>query len=89
MLRQVLTLLAVITGLAATGQVAQARVAAIDSVALESASFAATECSETRPAPIVMLTQQARQRTERKPCKPTRPTAPAPTVMLGPDRARE
>lgn len=88
MLRQLLTLLALISGLAATGAPAQAPVAGVESVrlvaAVELASKCATPSSGVALAPRPETTERAKS-----PCPKPRPTIVLPPVMLGVDRAHE
>lgn len=90
MLRQFLTLIAIVTGLAAAGAPAQARVAAFDGVQMETARERVPAC-ETR-----QLSSAARHPdllgfgAARAPyCPRPRVTIVIPTVQLGIDRARE
>jgi hypothetical protein len=88
MLRQLLTLLALITGLAATGAPAQAHVPDVQHVRLVAAAEFASKCTTAvsglalRPAPEMV--GQAKS-----PCPKPRPPIVLPPVMLGVDRAHE
>ena len=88
MLRQLLTLLAILTGLTATGAPAHAHVADVESVrlvaAVELASKCATPSSGVALAPRPETTERAKS-----PCPKPRPTIVLPPVMLGVDRAHE
>lgn len=89
MLRQLLTVLAILTGLAATGAPAQAAhandVAAVRFVAT---AELASKC--TLPSSGPALAPQTWQRDgEKPPCPKPRPPIVLPPVMLGVDRALE
>jgi hypothetical protein len=88
MLRQLLTLLALISGLAATGAPAQAHVPDIQNVRLVAAAEFASKCTTTvsglalRPAPEMVGRAKS-------PCPKPRPPIVLPPVMLVVDRAHE
>lgn len=90
MLRQLLTLLALITGLAATAAPAEARLAAQQGVQIQSQAENAAVAMAQRMAPAGGRIAQAATRA-------APPTAPAPArqampveaVYIGPDRAHE
>ncbi|MXP42443.1 hypothetical protein GRI75_12410 [Altererythrobacter soli] len=88
MLRQLLTLLALISGLAATGAPAQTHVADVQNVRLVAAAELAAKCTTTvgtlalRPAPEM-------DGRAKSPCPKPRPPIVLPPVMLGVDRAHE
>ncbi|HYC81164.1 MAG TPA: hypothetical protein VEB68_01765 [Croceibacterium sp.] len=90
MLRKLIALLVLVTGLAALGQPAQARIVDVDSVGLASLETGYA-CSAKQGAPAAHLAV-ARERDETHPkmCpKPPRIVLIVPTVMLQADRARE
>jgi len=90
MLRKLLTLLVLVTGLAAAGQPAQARVADFNRVGLASLS-APSACSAqagAHAAPFAGTLQRDGAR-PRACAKPPRIVLVVPTVMLQIDRARE
>ncbi len=88
MLRKLLALLVLVTGLAAAGQPAQALVLKVDSVHAAEAGFACTAQPGQRSAPTSI--RREREDVQPKPCpKPPRIVLVVPTVMLQADRARE
>ena len=88
MLRKLLALLVLVTGLAAAGQPAQAMVLKVDSVQAAEAGYACTAPSGQRSSPSSSLLE--RDDVQPKPCpKPPRIVLIVPTVMLHADRARE
>jgi hypothetical protein len=89
MLRHLLTILAIVTGLAAAGTPAQAApMSDVASVRLVAAAEAAVKC--TLPSSGPALAPQAPKRDgERPPCPRPRPPIVLPPVMLGADRALE
>ena len=90
MLRQLLTLLAIFTGLAALGTPAEARIAAFDGVQMESARERSGGC-EVRQlgSPVAPLDVGVGEREQASVCPRPVVTVVIPTVQLGPDRARE
>ena len=88
MLRKLLALLVLVTGLAAAGQPAQAMVLKVDSVQAVEAGYACTAQPGQRSAPASL--RHERDEVQPKPCpKPPRIVLVVPTVMLHADRARE
>ena len=88
MLRKLLALLVLVTGLAAAGQPAQAMVLKVDSVQAVEAGFACTAQAGQRTAPASI--RRERDEVQPKACpKPPRIVLIVPTVMLQADRARE
>ena len=88
MLRKLLALLVLVTGLAAVNQPAQAMVLTIDSVQAVEAGYACTahQVQRSNPASI----RHERDEAQPKQCpKPPRIVLVVPTVMLQADRARE
>ena len=88
MLRQLLTLLALISGLAATGAPVQASVSEVADVRLVAASEQAAKCA----APISGMALAPRPETMKRaksPCPKPRPMTVLPPVMLRVDRALE
>ena len=88
MLRKLLALLVLVTGLAAAGQPAQAMVLKVDSVQAVEAGFACTSHQTQRSIPASI--RHERDEAQPKQCpKPPRIVLVVPTVMLQADRARE
>ena len=88
MLRKLLALLVLVTGLAAAGQPAQAMVLGVDSVQAAEAGYVCTAQQGQRSAPPSI--RRERDEVQPKPCpKPPRIVLIVPTVMLQADRARE
>ena len=88
MLRKLLALLVLVTGLAAAGQPAQAMVVSVDSVQSADAGYVCTAQQGQRSAPTSI--RRERDEVQPKPCpKPPRIVLIVPTVMLQADRARE
>ena len=88
MLRKLLALLVLVTGLAAAAQPAQALVVSVDSVQAADAGYmcAAKQAQRNAPASI----RRERDEVQPKQCpKPPRVVLIVPTVMLHADRARE
>jgi hypothetical protein len=90
MLRQFLTLLAIVTGLAAVGAPAQARVAAFDGVQMEAARERAPACEVRQLSGSMMPGDLGSFRSAKVLfCPRPRITIMIPTVQLGIDRAHE
>ena len=88
MLRKLLALLVLVTGLAAAGQPAQAMVLTVDSVQAVEAGYACAAQPGQRTAPTSI--RHERDEVQPRPChKPPRVVLIVPTVMLQADRARE
>ena len=88
MLRKLLALLVLVTGLAAIGQPAQALVLKVDSVQAAEAGYVCTSQPGQRSDPASI--RRERDDVQPKPCpKPPRIVLIVPTVMLHADRARE
>ena len=90
MLRKLLTLFVLLSGLAAAGAPAHARIAALDEVRLEVSSSIASPCTTARRQGETRF-GQGHQRVERasNPCHRATVTIRVPAVMLQADRARE
>jgi hypothetical protein len=90
MLRKLLTLFVLLSGLAAAGAPAHARMAALDEVRLEASSSIASPCATARRQSETRF-GQGHQRVERTagPCQRATITIRVPAVMLKADRARE
>ena len=90
MLRSFLTLLALITGLAATGAQAETRLSGMEDIRLE-AGFEQVSASQlpglAEFAPLPLARKQPAFGTNSYPRQTV--TSMVPTVMVGPDRARE
>jgi len=88
MLRKLLALLVLVTGLAAAGQPAQAMVLKVDSVQAVEAGYACTAQPGQRSSAASI--HRERDEVQPKVCpKPPRIVLVVPTVMLQADRARE
>ena len=88
MLRKLLALLVLVTGLAAVGQPAQAMVLKVDSVQAAEAGYACTVQRGERSSPTSI--RREHDEAQPKSCpKPPRIVLVVPTVMLQADRARE
>jgi hypothetical protein len=88
MLRKLLALLVLVTGLAAVGQPAQALVVSVDSVQAAEAGYACAAQPGQRSSPASV--RREREEVQPKVCpKPPRIVLVVPTVMLHADRARE
>ncbi|HEY6815680.1 MAG TPA: hypothetical protein VI168_09090 [Croceibacterium sp.] len=88
MLRKLLALLVLVTGLAAVGQPAHAVVLKADSVQAVEAGYTCTSPASQRSNPSSL--RRERDDVQPKPCpKPPRIVLVVPTVMLQADRARE
>ena len=88
MLRKLLALLVLVTGLAAVGQPAHAVVLKVDSVQAIDAGYACTAQPGQRSNPATI--RRERDEVQPKVCpKPPRIVLVVPTVMLHADRARE
>jgi hypothetical protein len=90
MLRKLLTLFVLLSGLAAAGAPAHARIAALDEVRLEASSSIASPCATTRRQGEARF-GQGHQRIERTAgvCHRATITIRVPAVMLKADRAHE
>jgi hypothetical protein len=90
MLRQFLTLLAIVTGLAASGAPAQARVAVFEGVQMEVARERAPACEVRQLSSSSLSRDLASFGAAKAPfCPRPRITIMIPTVQLGIDRAHE
>jgi hypothetical protein len=90
MLRKLLTLFVLLSGLTAVGAPAQARVAVFNEVRLEASSPLVTQCVATHRQGDMRF-GQGHQKIDRAQSTCSRPTVTirVPTVMLGIDRSRE
>lgn len=88
MLRQLLTLLALISGLAATGAPAQTHVTNVQNVRLVAAAELAAKCTTTASTLALKPAPETGGRAK-SPCPTPRPTIVLPPVILGVDRAHE
>ena len=90
MLRRLLTLLAVITGLAASGAQAEMRVSGLNQVQLEAAVSQASACQTSGYSDQLIVQPRKKQPAEaQSECPRSVVTVVIPTVMFGPDRAHE
>lgn len=89
MLRKLIALLVLVTGLAALGQPAQARIVDVD--AARTAVGASYACAaQTGQAAVQFIARTQRYQAQSKACpKPPKIVLVVPTVMLKVDRARE
>ena len=88
MLRKLLALLVIVTGLTAVGQPAQAVALKVDSVQAVEAGFACAAQPSQRSTPSSV--RRDREEVQQKPCpKPPRIVLVGPTVRRHADRARE
>jgi len=88
MLRKLLALLVLVTGLAAAAQPVQAMVVSVDSVQAADAGYACTAKQVQRTAPTSVRREHDEVQPRQCP-KPPRIVLIVPTVMLHADRARE
>jgi hypothetical protein len=90
MLRKLLALLVLVTGLAAVGTPAQARVFDVESVRTIDAGYACTAQPGARNAQLAGALRKDRDEAQPKSCpRPPKIVLIVPTVMLQADRARE
>lgn len=83
-----LTLLALISGLAATGAPAQAYVTDVENVRLVAAAELAAKCVAPISGAVLALRAETAGRAK-SPCPKPRPMVFLPPVMMGVDRAHE
>ena len=88
MLRQLLTVLAILTGLAAAGAPAQASMTDVASVRLVQTAELATKCVVPSSGPAFTAQAPAKDGVK-KPCPVPLPPVVLPPVMLKADRALE
>lgn len=89
MLRRLLTLLAILSGLAAAGTPVQAHVSELASVRLVATAELATKCSSASSGVAFVEARSATKDGEKAPCPKPKPPVVLPPVMIGPDRALE
>jgi hypothetical protein len=90
MLRKLLALLVLVTGLAAVATPAQARVFDVASVRTIDAGYACSAKADVRNAQLVGVARKDRDEAQPKSCpKPPKVVLIVPAVMLHADRARE
>lgn len=90
MLRKLLALLVLVTGLAAAGTPAQARVFDVESVRTIDAGYSCAAQPGSRSAQLVSVLRNDRDEAQPKSCpRPPKIVVIVPTVMLRADRARE
>ena len=90
MLRKLIAILLLVTGLAAVGTPAQARVFDVESVRTIDAGYACSAQAGTRSAQLVGVLRNDRAEAQPKSCpRPPKIVVIVPTVMLQADRARE
>lgn len=90
MLRKLIALLVLVTGLAALGQPAQARIVDLDSVGLASLDTGPVRAAQVSVAATRFVAKGERGEAPQKSCtKPPKVVVVVPTVMLQADRARE
>lgn len=90
MIKRILALIAILTGLTAVAAPVHARIASVEAVGVQAARDSVTKCADKR---LVMAAPQAMGLAARKgtsvACPPPVITIVIPTVMLQADRARE
>lgn len=90
MLRKLIALLVLVTGLAAFGQPAQARIADLDSVGLASLSASPAHAAQVHVvAPRFVAKRERGEAPQKGGTKPPKVVVVVPTVMLQADRAHE
>lgn len=90
MLRKLIALLVLVTGLAAFGQPAQARIVELDSVGLSSLSASPVRAAQVHVVVTRFIAKGERGEAPQKGgTKPPRVVVVVPTVMLQADRAHE
>ena len=90
MLRKLIALLVLVTGLAAAGTPAQARVFDVESVRTIDAGYACSAQAGSRISRMISVLRNDRDEAQPKACpKPPKVVVVVPTVMLQADRARE
>ena len=90
MLRKLIALLVLVTGLAAAGTPAQARVFDVESVRSIDAGYSCSAQTASRSARLVNIFSKDRAEAQPKSCpRPPKIVVVVPTVMLQADRARE
>ncbi len=90
MLRKLLALLVLVTGLAAAGTPAQARVFDVESVRSIDAGYSCSAQTGSHSAQLVSILRNDRDEAQPKSCpRPPKIVVIVPTVMLQADRARE
>ena len=90
MLRKLIALLVLVTGLAAVGTPAQARVFDVDSVRSMAASYTCIAPSGAQGGQLVGVQNKDREDAQPRLCpRPPKVVLIVPTVMLHADRARE
>jgi len=90
MLKRILTLFAILTGLAAVAAPAQARFSVIEDIGVHAAGETAPKCADKRIEEAAPLERYVERKAQpQTACKPAVVTIVIPTVMLQADRARE
>ena len=90
MLRKLIAILVLVTGLAAAGTPAQARVFDVESVRSIDAGYTCSAQATSRSAQLVNILSRDRDQTQPKSCpRPPKIVVIVPAVMLQADRARE
>ena len=90
MLRKLIALLLLVTGLAAVGTPAQARVFDVESVRTIDAGYSCSAQPGSRNAQLINVLRNDRDEAQPKSCpRPPKIVVIVPTVMLQADRARE
>ena len=90
MLRKLIALLVLVTGLAAAGTPAQARVFDVESVWTIDAGYACSAQAGVRSAQLASVLRKDRDEAQPKSCpRPPKIVLIVPAVMLHADRARE
>jgi hypothetical protein len=90
MLRKLIAILLLVTGLAAAGTPAQARIFDVESVRTIDAGYACSAQPGTRSAQLAGVLRKDRDEAQPKSCpRPPKIVLIVPAVMLQADRARE
>ena len=90
MLRKLIAILLLVTGLAAVGTPAQARVFDVESVRTIDAGYSCSAQPGSRNARLINVLRNDRDEAQPKSCpRPPKIVVIVPTVMLQADRARE
>ncbi|HZF45271.1 MAG: hypothetical protein BGO57_06840 [Sphingomonadales bacterium 63-6] len=90
MLKRILTLFAILTGLAAVAAPAQARAIALDGLELHAAGESVVKCADKAATQQIVQVERIGDRRPQMPgCRPAVVTIVIPTVQLQADRAHE
>lgn len=88
MLKRILTLFAILTGLAAVAAPAEARFVALEDIGVHASGESAPKCADKRVAQAAPLARYVERKAQAPAaCRPPVITIVIPTVMLGSDRS--